>query len=62
MLRLFPSWPQDERDDRGATATEYAILVAFIAAVILVGITVFGSQLNTGFTGAAEHLGSFFAH
>ena len=32
--------------DRGATATEYALLVAFIALVIVVGVTAFGSQLN----------------
>jgi pilus assembly protein Flp/PilA len=44
-------------DDRGATATEYAILMAFIAVVIVVGITAFGSQLSTAFTSFAEDLG-----
>ena len=36
-------------DDRGATATEYAILVGFIAVVIIVGVTFFGDNLNNWF-------------
>jgi pilus assembly protein Flp/PilA len=44
----------DIRDeDRGATATEYALLVSFIAIAILVGVTAFGHSLNTFFTGLA---------
>jgi len=35
--------------ERGATATEYALLVAFIAIVIVGGVTIFGSQLNDFF-------------
>lgn len=44
------------KPDEGATATEYAILMAFIAAVIIVGITVFGGQLNGWFTTMAGAL------
>lgn len=36
-------------EDRGATATEYALLVAFIALVITVGVGTFGGQLNDFF-------------
>jgi pilus assembly protein Flp/PilA len=43
--------------ERGATATEYAILVAFIAVVIVVGVTAFGSQLNTFFNGLGAKVG-----
>ena len=32
--------------DRGATATEYAILVGFIAVVIAVAIGFFGTELS----------------
>lgn len=39
--------------ERGATATEYALLVAFIALAIIVGVTAFGNQLNTFFDGLA---------
>jgi len=35
------------RDDRGATATEYALLLAFIAVVIIVAVALFGSSLNS---------------
>ena len=50
----------DVRDkDRGATATEYALLVAFIAIVIIVGVGLFGTALNTFFTNLATSVGLF---
>ncbi|MDF1542910.1 MAG: Flp family type IVb pilin [Anaerosomatales bacterium] len=33
-------------EDEGATAVEYAVLVVFIALVIVVGVGMFGSALN----------------
>ena len=33
------------RGERGATAVEYAILVAMIAAVIVTAVTYFGTQV-----------------
>lgn len=36
-------------DDEGATALEYGILVAMIALVIMAGVTVYGSRLNSFF-------------
>jgi pilus assembly protein Flp/PilA len=48
----------DIRDgERGATATEYALLVAFIALVIVAGVTLFGSQLNTFFSTLGSKVG-----
>ena len=35
--------------DRGATATEYAVLVAFIAIAIIAGVGVFGTDLSNWF-------------
>lgn len=34
------------RDDRGATAVEYGLMVGLIAAVIIVGVTAFGLAVN----------------
>jgi pilus assembly protein Flp/PilA len=45
--------------DRGATATEYALLVAFIALAIIVGVTAFGSALNSFFNSLATRVGLF---
>lgn len=45
-----------ERNERGATATEYGLLVGFIAIVIVVGVGVFGEALNTYFDGLATWL------
>lgn len=35
--------------ERGATATEYALLIALIAVVIVVGVSFFGSALSDFF-------------
>lgn len=41
-------------DERGATATEYALLLAFIAVVIIGAVTLFGSNLASLFSNAAS--------
>ena len=38
------------RSDHGATATEYALLLAGIAVAIVVSIVAFGTFLNTKYT------------
>ncbi len=37
------------RDDRGATAVEYGLLVALIAAVIIGVVLILGQQISTAF-------------
>ena len=44
-------------EDKGATATEYALLVAFIALIIVAGVTLFGNQLNTFFSDLGSNIG-----
>ncbi|NYE38905.1 pilus assembly protein Flp/PilA [Nocardioides cavernae] len=48
--------PTHERDERGATATEYGLLVGFIAIVIVAGVGLFGTALDTYFGGLADWL------
>ncbi|WP_210648551.1 Flp family type IVb pilin [Nocardioides sp. SYSU D00065] len=48
-LRQFMT-VQDEKGERGATATEYALLVAFIAFGIVLAVGLFGDAL-AGFFG-----------
>lgn len=38
-----------ERQEKGATATEYALIVAGIALVVLVAVKAFGTTLSTWF-------------
>jgi pilus assembly protein Flp/PilA len=47
----------DFKEDRGATATEYALLVALIAIAIIGGVTAFGTNLDTFFTGLGTRIG-----
>lgn len=44
------------RDEKGATAVEYGIMVALIAVVIIVAVTTLGTQINTAFTTITEKL------
>lgn len=39
-----------ERRENGATATEYALIVAGIALVVLVAVKAFGTSLSTWFS------------
>jgi pilus assembly protein Flp/PilA len=45
------------RDERGATAVEYGLMVALIAAVIIGAVTILGANLNTVFTNVGNALG-----
>ena len=50
---------QAKRSERGATATEYGLLVAFIAIAIIVGVTAFGGALNTFFGRLGTKVGTW---
>ena len=39
-----------QRDDRGATAVEYGLMVALIAAVIVGVVAALGGKINDAFT------------
>ena len=44
------------KKERGATAVEYGIMVALIAAVIITIVSTLGTQLNSMFTGISTKL------
>jgi pilus assembly protein Flp/PilA len=44
------------RDERGATATEYALLVVFIALAIAVGANTLGTNIGTLFNNIATQI------
>ena len=39
----------DRRDDKGATAVEYGLMVALIAAVIIAAVSTLGLSINKAF-------------
>jgi len=50
MLSLYTNLAVRLRsDEKGATAVEYGIMVALIAVVIIVAVTLLGGTLNTMF-------------
>jgi pilus assembly protein Flp/PilA len=44
------------REEKGATAVEYGLLVGLIAVAIIVAVTALGGQLNTLFTSITSAL------
>jgi len=59
MLRYFVSIQNTlaralQRDDRGATAVEYGLMVALIAAVIVTAVTLIGTNLTSVFNKVAN--------
>ena len=45
------------KDETGASAAEYALLVSLIAVALIVGVGAFGTAMNTFFSGLAGQLG-----
>ena len=46
------------KSDRGASAVEYGLLVALIAIIIIVAVTLLGKNLSGIFTKTANSIGS----
>ena len=46
------------KDESGASAVEYGLLVALIAVVIITAVTTLGTSVSTKFSSAADAIGS----
>jgi pilus assembly protein Flp/PilA len=57
LITFWNDVTDSAKEEKGATATEYALLVAFIALAIVVGVTAFGGQLNTFFNSLGGKIG-----
>ncbi|MGO4650505.1 Flp family type IVb pilin [Arthrobacter sp. 2RAF22] len=58
MQALILRWRAQQlfKSEKGATAVEYGLLVALIAAVIVVIVGTLGGQINTAFTSISSQL------
>jgi len=60
MLSVYYSWAKTKiagvRNEKGATAVEYGIMVAAIAAVIIGIVITVGGQVETAFTDVSTAL------
>ncbi|WP_369045063.1 Flp family type IVb pilin [Sinomonas sp. P10A9] len=61
MVSLMTFWNDLTSTDKekGATATEYALLVGLIALIIAVGVLAFGNALNTWFNALATKVATW---
>ena len=60
MKNVIAPWVKariDAKTELGASLVEYALLVALIAVVCIVGITFLGTQANTKFSNVGSKLG-----
>lgn len=57
--RLIMLMLSGRKDDKGATATEYGLLVGLIALLIVIGVGLFGTALNNFFGGLATTVGNW---
>ena len=53
MLSLYTNLMIRLRSEKGATAVEYGIMVALIAVVIIVAVTLLGGNLSSMFNNVA---------
>ncbi len=58
MQRLYAYLLAIRHEERGATAVEYGMLVALIAAVIVAVVFTLGTQINSAFTSISSKLGA----
>jgi len=59
MLRLVTAFQSRFiREQQGATAVEYALMVSLIALVIIVAVTTLGTTLSSRFTKVGNSIGS----
>jgi len=56
MQRLYAYLLAIRHEERGATAVEYGMLVALIAAVIVAVVVTLGTQINSAFTNISNKL------
>ena len=56
MAMMFIGDLKADRDERGATAVEYGLMVALIAAVIVTVVATLGTQVNAAFTTVSNAL------
>jgi pilus assembly protein Flp/PilA len=56
LTRLYVQLSALRREERGATAVEYGMLVALIAAVIVVVVALLGTQVDTAFEKISDAL------
>ena len=55
-LQTFVAARLDRRDDEGATAVEYGLMVSLIAVVIITAVALIGTKLNTVFGKVTDKL------
>jgi pilus assembly protein Flp/PilA len=49
-MNRWSEWRRALRDERGASAVEYGLLVAFIAAIIVIVVALLGKKVSKAFS------------
>lgn len=57
MLNLLNNMKSYLRNEKGQGMVEYALIIAFVAIVVIGAVTLFGTQIQTIFTNITSGLG-----
>jgi len=57
LAALYYTLLRAYRNQKGASAVEYGVMVALIAVVIITTVAILGTQLNTVFQNVSDSLG-----
>ena len=58
LTRISSHFLRSVKNEKGVLAIEYALLVAFIGLVVVVGITLVGTNLNTWYNNVGTFVGT----
>ena len=57
LVKMWCRWEAIRHSERGATAVEYGLMVALIAAVIILVVTALGTDVLGGFNTVEDNIG-----
>ena len=57
LVRILAAAQRVGRDDKGATAIEYALIATLVSVVIITGVTLLGGNLTATFDAIGTGLG-----
>ena len=59
MFDYIKSWILSKRSERGQDLAEYALLIGLIALIVILAVTLLGTQISTIFTAIANNISTW---
>ena len=59
MFEYIKSWIVSKRSEQGQDLAEYALLIGLIALIVILAVTLLGTQISTIFTAIANNISTW---